>query len=63
MAGNQKFPSDLLLVAGLVILTDIIVLIPVLNESFIRIVLGLLLVLFLPGYALVALLFPAKKRT
>ncbi len=62
MAGNQKFPSDLLLVAGLVILTDIIVLIPVLNESFIRIVLGLLLVLFLPGgYALVALLFPAKN--
>jgi uncharacterized membrane protein len=60
MAGNQKFPSDLLFVAGLVVLTDIFVLIPVLNESFIRIVLGLPLVLFLPGYALVAALFPTK---
>ncbi|KKH49594.1 hypothetical protein EO95_14950 [Methanosarcina sp. 1.H.T.1A.1] len=60
MAGNQKFPSDLLFVVGLVVLTDIFVLIPVLSESFIRIVLGLPLVLFLPGYALVALLFPTK---
>ncbi|WP_394326043.1 DUF1616 domain-containing protein [Methanosarcina horonobensis] len=46
---------------GLVILTDIFVLIPVLSESFIRTVLGLPLVLFLPGYALVALLFPANN--
>jgi uncharacterized membrane protein len=61
MAGNQKFPSDLLFVAGLVILTDIFVFIPVLSESFIRTVLGLPLMLFLPGYALVALLFPAKS--
>jgi uncharacterized membrane protein len=60
MAGNQKFPSDLLFVTGLVIFTDIFVLIPVLNESFIRTVLGLPLVLFLPGYALIALLFPTK---
>lgn len=61
MAGNQKFPSDLLFVVGLVILTDIFVLIPVLSESFIRTVLGLPLVLFLPGYALIALLFPTKN--
>ncbi len=60
MAGNQKFPSDLLFVVGLVVLTDIFVLIPVLNESFIRTVLGLPLVLFLPGYALLAMLFPTK---
>ncbi len=60
MAGNQKFPSDLLFVTGLVVLTDIFVLIPVLSESFIRTVLGLPLVLFLPGYALIALLFPTK---
>jgi uncharacterized membrane protein len=61
MAGNQKFPSDLLFVVGLVILIDIFALIPVLNESFIRTVLGLPLILFLPGYALIALLFPAKN--
>lgn len=60
MAGNQKFPSDLLLVACLVILTDIFVLIPVLNGSFIRTALSLSLVIFLPGYALIAMLFPEK---
>ena len=60
MAGNQKFPSDLLFVTGLVILTDIFVLIPLLNESLIRTVLSLSLVIFLPGYALIAMLFPDK---
>jgi uncharacterized membrane protein len=61
MTGNQKFPSDLLLVAVLVILMDILALIPVLSESFIRIALGLPLILVLPGYALIALLFPTKS--
>jgi uncharacterized membrane protein len=60
MAGNQKFPSDLLFVAGFVILTDIFVLIPLLNESLIRTVLSLSLVIFFPGYALIAMLFPEK---
>lgn len=60
MAGNQKFPSDLLFVVGLVILTDIFVLIPVLSDSFIRTILGLPMILFLPGYSLIALLFPTK---
>lgn len=61
MAGNQKFPSDLLLVAGLVILMDIFVLIPVLSGSLIRTAIGLPLILFLPGYALIAMLF--RKKT
>ncbi|WP_048129958.1 MULTISPECIES: DUF1616 domain-containing protein [unclassified Methanosarcina] len=61
MAGNRQLPLDLLLVAGLVILTDIFVLVPVLSGSFLRTILGLLLVLFLPGYALIGTLFPAKK--
>lgn len=61
MAGNRQLPLDLLLVAGLVILTDIFVLVPGLSESFLRTILGLLLVLFLPGYALVGALLPAKK--
>jgi len=60
MAGNQKFPSDLLFVAGLVILTDIFVLIPALNESLMRTALSLFLVIFLPGYALIAMLFSEK---
>lgn len=61
MAGNRQFPLDLLLVAGLVILTDIFVLVPILSGSFLRTALGLLLVLFLPGYALTGALLPAKK--
>ncbi|MCQ1535078.1 DUF1616 domain-containing protein [Methanosarcina sp. KYL-1] len=61
MAGNRQFPSDLMLVAGLVILTDIFVLTPPLGASFIRTALGLPIALFLPGYALIAALFPAKK--
>ncbi|MGB9928792.1 MAG: DUF1616 domain-containing protein [Methanosarcina sp.] len=58
---GKKFPSDLLFVIGLVLLTDIFVLIPGLNESIFRNILGLPLVLFLPGYALIAALFPAKS--
>ncbi len=58
---GKKVPSDLLLVAGLVLLTDLFVLTPGLNETFLRTVLGLPLVLFLPGYALIAALFPAKS--
>jgi uncharacterized membrane protein len=54
-------PSDLLIVLGLVLLTDIIVLTPGLNESMVRNLLGLPLVLFLPGYSLLAALFPAKS--
>jgi uncharacterized membrane protein len=33
---------------------------PPLNETPVRIILGLILVLFLPGYALIATLFPRK---
>ncbi|AKB30512.1 hypothetical protein MSSIT_3793 [Methanosarcina siciliae T4/M] len=61
MAGNRQLPLDLLLVVGLVLLTDIFVLVPVLSESFLRTILGILLVLFLPGYALTGALLPAKK--
>lgn len=61
MAGNRQFPLDLLLVTGLVILTDIFVLVPALSGSFLRTILGVLLVLFLPGYALTVALLPAKK--
>jgi len=61
MTGNRQYSQDLLLVAGLVILTDIFVLVPALSGSFLRTFLGLLLVLFLPGYALIGALLPAKK--
>ncbi|KKH47196.1 DUF1616 domain-containing protein [Methanosarcina sp. 1.H.A.2.2] len=58
---GKKVPSDLLTVIGLVILTDLFVLTPGLSETVLRNILGLPLVLFLPGYALIAALFPAKS--
>jgi uncharacterized membrane protein len=58
---GKRFPSDLLVVIELVILTDIFVLTPVLSETAVREFLGLPLVLFLPGYSLIAALFPAKS--
>ena len=58
----KHFPKDLDL--ALVILFTLLcipfVLIPPLNESPVRIILGLPLVLFLPGYSLIAALFPRK---
>ena len=58
---KRKIPSDLALVIFLTLLCTPFVLIPPLNEiSPVRIILGLPLVLFLPGYALIAALFPRK---
>lgn len=53
-------PWDLLLVAGLTVLLDLVVLL--FPGSPVRIVLGLPFVLFFPGYAFVALLFPERHR-
>ncbi|WP_321431175.1 DUF1616 domain-containing protein [uncultured Methanolobus sp.] len=60
MPEKKHTPTDIKLVIALVLLTDIFVLIPFLNDSPIRTVLGLPMVLFLPGYALIAALFPGK---
>ncbi|MDD4498015.1 MAG: DUF1616 domain-containing protein, partial [Methanosarcinaceae archaeon] len=62
MTGNRKIPSDLLGVVCLVLLTNLFILVPGLNETFIRTALGLPLVLFLPGYALIAALFAAENN-
>ena len=61
MSTLKNFPNDLALVILFTLLCMPFVLIPPLNEiSPIRIILGLPLVLFLPGYSLIAALFIRK---
>ena len=52
--------ADLILVMLLTILTMAFVIFPPLKGTFIRSILGVLLVLFIPGYSLVSALFPHK---
>jgi len=58
----KKFPQDLLIINIWTALTLIFVLIPYLEDSFIRTILGIPLVLFIPGYVLIAALFPKKNE-
>lgn len=57
---KRRFSLDLTIVVILTILCALFVLEPSLNKTAARTVLGLLLVLFLPGYALIASLFPKR---
>jgi uncharacterized membrane protein len=52
---------DIILVTLLAIIGLIFILMPVLNDTFIRVILGILLVLFLPGYSFISFLFPEKE--
>lgn len=54
----RKLPADLTTVIVLTLATLVVVLVPVINETPLRVVLGLIFVLFLPGYAFIAALFP-----
>lgn len=54
----RQLPADLAAVLGLVVLTNLVVFLPLVRETPLRIVFGLPLVLFIPGYALIAALFP-----
>lgn len=58
----RRFPADLTVVVGLVAAALLAVWLPVVRESWLRAVLGGLFVLFVPGYAVVAALFPEKAR-
>lgn len=53
--------KDLLLILLTTILTFVFVLTPKLNDTIVRTILGLLLILFVPGYSLIAALFPKKE--
>jgi len=56
----RKLPLDLSIILTLTLLTLIFVLTPVLSDTFVRTVLGIPMVLFIPGYVLIAALFPKK---
>lgn len=52
---------DLKIISFIVVLTIIFVLVPPLNATPLRTILGIPMVLFLPGYSLIAMLFPRKS--
>lgn len=56
----RNIPSDLLIVLIWTVLTFIFVIIPTLENSIIRTILGIPMVIFIPGYGLIAALFPKK---
>ena len=57
---EQELPADLTLVAIWLAAGIIAIYLPVLNETTLRIVLALPVVLFIPGYSLIAAVFPKK---
>ncbi|RDI69691.1 DUF1616 domain-containing protein [Halopelagius longus] len=56
----RSVPADLAAVLGVTLLTVAVVFLPTVRETPIRIVVGLGFVLFVPGYAFVAALFPER---
>lgn len=58
----RETPADLAAVIVVIVATNLAVFVPGLSETPIRIPLGLVSVLFLPGYALAAALFPRGER-
>ncbi len=54
----RRLPADLVATIGLTIATVLVVALPWVNETPLRVVFGLPFVLFLPGYAFIAALFP-----
>jgi uncharacterized membrane protein len=57
----MKVPRDLLACELWLACALLAIYLPYLNESFLRILFGVPLVLFIPGYALIAALFPAAR--
>lgn len=57
----RELPADLAVVGAVIVATDLTVVAAVFRESPVRILLGLVFVLFAPGYAFVAALFPEER--
>lgn len=52
---------DLILIIAFALITVLLIYIPVLNQTIVRSAFGLVMLLFIPGYALIAALFPGKS--
>ncbi|MCX6689162.1 MAG: DUF1616 domain-containing protein [Methanoregula sp.] len=57
----SKIPIDLKIIFCWLVLTVIGIYLPPVNQTFLRILFGLPMVLFIPGYTLIAALFPGSK--
>lgn len=60
MADPKNIPKDLIVVSVWLILAVASIYVPFVNETFIRIILTVPVILFIPGYVLIAALFPEK---
>lgn len=59
----RNLPADLATIIVLTAMTLVTVFFPIINETPLRIIFGLSFVLFLPGYAFIAALFPESGET
>jgi uncharacterized membrane protein len=59
-AKKRFIPVDLLIVLLITFLTILSIYVPILNKTPLNSILGLLFILFIPGYTLIAALFPKK---
>ena len=59
----RELPADLAAVVLMVGLTNVAVFAPVLRETALRVPVGLVFVLFIPGYAFIAALFPEQGES
>jgi uncharacterized membrane protein len=58
---TTQIPADLIVCYCWLAAAILSIYLPYINETFLRIILGVPLILFVPGYALIAALFPAAK--
>jgi uncharacterized membrane protein len=61
MRKNIEIPSDMLIILIWIISAFIFIIIPELSDTIIRTILGIPMVIFIPGYVLIAALFPKKN--
>ena len=61
MADPKNIPKDLIVIALWMLLAVLSIYVPVINETFIRVIFTVPVILFIPGYVLIAALFPEKK--